>query len=250
MNWRGGLLTPYFSSLIPVRPLTRIKEHTCFPEGHKLAGKPARPGVEKPVALLGNDIIMYGFFSKFLLITTNNILFRTYKPEVWSKLIVVDLTQGAGSTGEAALKLGCLYIGNDIDPDMKSVCNERFKNYKEWQAKPPSFWIEEWRKDVGWDLFTKGTPVSEEEIVEVDEEKEGIYTYMSLGLFYINIILKGTVCGIEDNQVKMFDQESQTLVTVNKPKEAEAEQELNNDPLLLTPMKRRTGVKGNASNKS
>ena len=189
-------------------------------------------------------------FFLILIIIISNILCRSYKPEVWSKLIVVELTQGTGSTGEAALKLGCLYIGNDVDPDMKPVCDERFKNYKEWQAKPPSFWIDEWRKDVGWDLFTKGTPVSEEEVVVVDEEKEGIYTYMSLGLFYINIILKGTVCGIEDNQVKMFDQESQTLVTVNKPKEAEAEQELNNDPLLLTPMKRRTGVKGNASNKS
>ena len=170
-------------------------------------------------------------------------------PEVFSKLIVVDLTQGTGSTGEAALKLGCLYIGNDIDPDMKSVCDERFKNYKEWQAKPPSFWIDEWRKDVGWDLFTKGTPVSEEEVVEVDEEKEGIYIYMHLALLYINIIFKGTVCGIEDNQVKMFDQESQTLVPVSKPKEAEAvEVELNNDPLLLTPMKRTRGTKDVASN--
>ena len=80
MNWQGGLLTPYFSSLIPCKPLVSIKEHTCFPTGHKHEGKPARPGVEKPVALLGNDIIMYVYHYVFILFFINSF-HRSYKQD-------------------------------------------------------------------------------------------------------------------------------------------------------------------------
>ena len=79
LNWKGGFLTPYFSSLVPCLPLARVSQHTLFPPGHKNAGQPALPGVEKPVPLLGNDIIMYVFSFLALVIFINIFLGAIWK---------------------------------------------------------------------------------------------------------------------------------------------------------------------------
>ena len=176
MNWKGGLLSPYFSSLIPCMPI-RPKECTKYPPLYKREGEPARPGVEKPVPLPGNDIVSYvvSFVKLFRFFLT--FLFRSYKETEWSKLIVVDCCDGSGSAGEAALKLGCMYIGNDIDPDMGGVVDHRLKGYKAWQEKPPSFWIAEWRKKITWSIFGAQVP-SELDIIEVEEDEEGIFFFL------------------------------------------------------------------------
>jgi len=94
--------------------------------------------------------------------------------------VVVDFTQGSGSTGEAALKLGCKYIGSDIDQEVEDECLERLNHYEEWQQKPPCFWLEEWRKEINWAIFTKvKTP---QDVAEVTEEQEGIFGFFQFGL--------------------------------------------------------------------
>ena len=109
--------------------------------------------------------------------------------EDWKKLIVVDCCQGAGSTGEAALKLGCMYIGNDIDPEMVEVCDHRFKEFSKWQEKPPSFHVGEWRKKVNWGIFASQIQV-EDDIVEVEEEEEGTFFKLFTFILINNISLR------------------------------------------------------------
>lgn len=116
---------------------------------------------------------MYVFHS-MLLFYSLTFSFRSHKQLVWEKLVVVDLTQGSGTTGEAALKLRARYIGNDIDPEMAEVCNSRLSKYKEWQEKPTCFYIEEWKKQVNWNIFSKVRP---SRVGVVDEENEGMFYF-------------------------------------------------------------------------
>jgi DNA modification methylase len=45
-------------------------------------------------------------------------------------IIILDPYSGSGTTGLAAMKLGCSYIGFEIDPEQVVASNERLANYK------------------------------------------------------------------------------------------------------------------------
>ena len=42
-------------------------------------------------------------------------------------MVVLDPFSGSGTTGIAALRLGCSYIGFEIDPEQVEASNERLK---------------------------------------------------------------------------------------------------------------------------
>jgi DNA modification methylase len=47
------------------------------------------------------------------------------------EIIILDPYSGSGTTGLAAMKLGCSYIGFEIDPAQVEASNERLTDYKE-----------------------------------------------------------------------------------------------------------------------
>jgi DNA modification methylase len=48
--------------------------------------------------------------------------------------VVLDPFSGSGTTGIAALKLGCSYIGFEIDPQQVQASNERLRRVFEEDA--------------------------------------------------------------------------------------------------------------------
>ena len=54
--------------------------------------------------------------------------------QLGSETVVLDPFSGSGTTGIAALKLGCSYIGFEIDPSQVSASNERLRTTTETDA--------------------------------------------------------------------------------------------------------------------
>jgi DNA modification methylase len=54
--------------------------------------------------------------------------------QLGTETIVLDPFSGSGTTGIAALKLGCSYIGFEIDPDQVNASNERLRTVVETDA--------------------------------------------------------------------------------------------------------------------
>ena len=75
------------------------------------------------------------------------------------------------------MKLGGMYIGNDIDADMTDVVMARLSKHEEWRTKDPSFWIAEWRTKISWSIFGAQVP-AELEIVELEESEEGTLVFV------------------------------------------------------------------------
>lgn len=53
---------------------------------------------------------------------------------VGEDIVVFDPFSGSGTTGFAALRLGCSYVGFEIDPEQVSASNERLKRIAEYDA--------------------------------------------------------------------------------------------------------------------
>lgn len=97
----------------------------------------------------------------------NNIPFRsTEHPE---KTVVIDFTQGAGATGEAALGLSCLYIGVDQDPLAEIVVQRRLDAF-ESDATPPSWHRAKWANQMKWSMFTRENC----SLGEIEDGQDGI----------------------------------------------------------------------------
>jgi hypothetical protein len=92
------------------------------------------------------------------------LIHRCSWPSAGHRGTVVDLTQGSGTTGEVALTLGFLYIGNDLSPTPKEVVLRLCRATK---ARKKA--VEDWVEELQWKM---GPPLLEgEQAVPVGDKE-------------------------------------------------------------------------------
>ena len=164
--WENALTEFPFGCLTPCKLVGRDKFRK-HPENKVLVFRVC----EKPVALIANDILMYVFLFIFLLILSDNS-FRS--SHCLHKTVVIDFTQGAGATAEAAIRLSCMYIGVDKDPIAEQVVRRRLQEVQEGMV-PLSIQKAKWAQQMKWSIFSREShPVG---IAEIEDGQDGTYTF-------------------------------------------------------------------------
>ena len=108
----------------------------------------------------------------------------TEEPE---RTVVIDLTQGAGSTAEAALSLSCMYVGVDMDPLAEQVVQRRIEHLEE-HVLPPSILKAKWANQMKWSIFSRENSLST--IAEIEDGQDGIYLLILITIILLILVFR------------------------------------------------------------